>query len=132
MTLAHDPVLGRIKRNESPQELRTSTYQRVREAILANRHQLARDYIGYFHEEALVCWQLYDQWLAYTRKYFVLKGLGEEEFSTAHARVVGVIAPRIRAPSRHTFTSESDCQSRPQISRSAANMDRLPGELAAA
>jgi hypothetical protein len=98
MTLAHDPILGRITRNESPQELRTSTYQRVREAILANRHQLARDYIGYFHEEALVCWRLYDQWLAHTRKYFVLKGLGEEEFSTAHARVLGVIAPAGQPP----------------------------------
>jgi hypothetical protein len=93
MTLAHNPVLGRVTRHESPEDLQVSTYQRVREAILAKAHPLARDYIGYFHDEALVCWRLYDQWLPATRRYFLLKGLGEQKFSAAHARILGVIAP---------------------------------------
>lgn len=93
MTLAHDPDLGRVIRNESPQDLRVSTYRRVQEAILARKYALARDYIAYFHDEALVCRRLYDQWLADTRNYFLHKGLGEQKFAAAHERVLSVIAP---------------------------------------
>jgi len=93
MTLTHDPALGRMRRNESPQDLQVSTYRRVREAILANRHQLARDYLGCFHDEALVNRRLYDQWLAATREYFLHKGLGEQKLAATCERVLRVIAP---------------------------------------
>jgi hypothetical protein len=98
VTLAHDSVLKRTTRNESPQDLRVSTYRRVQEAILATRHGLACDYIDYFHDEALVCRRLYDQWLADARKYFLHKGLGEQAFDGAHERVLRVIAPVGRPP----------------------------------
>jgi hypothetical protein len=82
-----------MTRHEAPQDLQVSTYRRVRDAILAGRQQLARDYIDYFHDEALVCRRLYDQWLDDTRNYFISKGLGEQTFAAAHQRVLRVIAP---------------------------------------
>lgn len=93
MTLAHNSVLGRTTRDESPRDLTVSTFQRVREAILAGRHGLARDYIDYFHDEALVCRRLYDQWIPAMREYFVRKGLGEQAFVGALERTLRVIAP---------------------------------------
>lgn len=93
MTLAHDPVLGRMTRRESFQDLGVSTYQRIRAAILGGHHGLARDYIEYFHDEALVCRRLYDQWLVDTRKYLLHKGVAERTVDAAYQRILRVIAP---------------------------------------
>jgi hypothetical protein len=93
MTLALDPTLGRVTRHEPWQDLTVSTYRRIQDAIREDDHGLAGDYIDYFHDEALVCKRLYDQWLGDLRPYFVKKKLGEALFESSLDKVLRTIAP---------------------------------------
>jgi hypothetical protein len=98
MSLRFDPLLDRVTRGESWADLATSTYHRIEEAIQAGTGPQAADYLNYFHEEALVCRRLYEQWLADTRKYFAHKGTDGAAFDVLLERVLRVIAPPDRTP----------------------------------
>ncbi len=98
MALQYDALLKRVTRQEAWQDLTASTYRRIQEAIRGQDYALAARYVDYFHEEALVCRRLFDQWLTDLPQYFTSKGLAEETFDAALARILRLIAPMDRSP----------------------------------
>lgn len=92
MTLQFDETLGRVVRKEPWEELGTSTYRRIQESLKAGDFGGSRALLEYFHEEALVCHRLYDQWLGCTREFLRGRGMVEEEIVELATRLARIIA----------------------------------------
>jgi hypothetical protein len=94
MSLEVDPSLGRIVRRESWPDLTVSTYRRIEEAIRANKPEEAAAMLDYFHEEALVCRRIFDQWLPGVVKFLVAKGVSEVDVASLKRRLEILVAPK--------------------------------------
>ena len=83
--------LGRNVRGGSYDDLQVSTYQLIVEAITAADFGEAGRLMDYFMDEALVCKNLFDQWIGDTEKYILFKGYGHERLETLKNEVNAVI-----------------------------------------
>lgn len=89
--LKFSPELNRKIRSGDWDDLRQSTYRKIQDAIESEQISDAIEYVDYFHEEALVCKNLYDQWIRDGHSYLLLKGYGETELNELTQRINTVI-----------------------------------------
>jgi hypothetical protein len=90
-TIAFSEALGRRIRMGSWEEQRISTYSKIGEAIDAGERDLAAQLVGYFVEEASVCFGIYRQWIPDLNAFLASNGVPKEEIEAANARIVATL-----------------------------------------
>jgi len=103
-TIEFSQVLGRRARLGAWEDQAVSTYRKVLRAIKEERWQEAADLASYFVDEAVVCWQLYRQWLADLEGYLRDRGVAQEELDALRDG----LAELTRLPDGRTFDTHRE------------------------
>ncbi len=84
-------LLQRRVRLGSWEDQKISTYRKIIEALQNERWVDATELSDYFVDEALVCWQLYRQWLSDLRGFLADEGVSAAELTAVATRLAEVI-----------------------------------------
>ena len=90
-TISYSPALGRRVREGTWADQAISGYWKMREAIKAARWDDAAQLGNYFVDEALVCFQLYRQWIADLDTFLRQRGVSREELAQIESKLIDVL-----------------------------------------
>jgi hypothetical protein len=91
-TLTWSPELGKRVREGSWEELAVSTVERIDEALAAGQLEVAAQLVDYFMEEAKVCHNVYQVWVAGFERWLAEQGVPADELTAERERLDGLLA----------------------------------------
>jgi hypothetical protein len=80
-TLTWSPELGKRVREGSWEELAVSTVERIDDALAAGQLEIAAQLVDYFMEEAKVCHNVYQVWVAGFERWLAEQGVPADELT---------------------------------------------------
>lgn len=89
--ISFSEVLGRRARQGQWEDLKVSTYRRLRQALDEGEPEAVTELADYFIEEARVCFSLYRQWVQDLRAFLLAKGVSEGELADAEASILELL-----------------------------------------